>query len=120
MHYGPVIQRANDVFGSTVNFAARITARAGGGEVFVTRPVADAAAAAEIRTRRLGLIPLRNLSEPVELFELVRTAAPGRSVHPVCRMMVHPATAAGRLDYRGVDYLFCSQPDCFVLSRPEE
>jgi adenylate cyclase len=120
MHYGPIIQRGNDVFGSTVNVAARITARAGGGEVFVTRPVADAAAAAEIRTRRLGLIPLRNLTEPVELFELVRAAAPGRSVDPVCRMMVHPATAAGRLDFGGVDYLFCSL-DCAAkfAGRPE-
>jgi class 3 adenylate cyclase/YHS domain-containing protein len=129
MHYGEIIHRGSDIFGSTVNIAARITARAGGGEIFVTRPMADAAATAEIRTRRLGLIPLRNLSEPVELFELVRAAGPDRSVDPVCRMMVHPATAAGRLAYRGVDYLFCSldcaakfaaHPDRFVRSQPEE
>jgi class 3 adenylate cyclase len=129
LHYGAVIQRVGDVFGSTVNIAARIAARAGGGEILLTRPVADAAVAAEIRTRRLGLIPLRNLTEPVELFELVRPAAPDRAVDPVCRMMVHPATAAGRLGYRGVDYLFCSldcaakfaaHPDRFGASAPRE
>jgi adenylate cyclase len=129
LHHGPVIRRGGDVFGSTVNTAARIAARAGGGEILFTRPVADAAAAAEVRTRRLGLIPLRNLSEPVELFELVRSAAPDRSVDPVCRMMVHPATAAGRLAYQRVDYLFCSldcaakfaaHPDRFGASGPRE
>jgi class 3 adenylate cyclase len=129
LHYGSVIRRGDDVFGATVNIAARIAARAGGGEILFTRPVADAAAAAEIRTRRLGLIPLRNLTEPVELFELVRSAAPDRSVDPVCRMMVHPATAAGRLSYQGIDYLFCSldcaakfaaHPDRFGSSGPRE
>jgi adenylate cyclase len=129
LHYGPVIHRGGDIFGSTVNIAARIAARAGGGEILLTRPVADAAAAADIRTRRLGLIALRNLTEPVELFELVRSAAPDRTVDPVCRMMVHPANAAGRLAYRGVDYLFCSlecaakfaaHPDQFGASAPRE
>ena len=129
LHYGPVIRRGGDVFGATVNIAARIAARAGGGEILCTRPVADAAAAAEIRTRRLGLIPLRNLTEPVELFELVRSAAADRTVDPVCRMVVHPATAAGRLGYQGVDYLFCSldcaakfaaHPDRFGYSGPRE
>jgi YHS domain-containing protein len=75
------------------------------------------------------LISLRNLSEPVELFEPIRVAAPGRSVDPVCRMMVHPTTAAGRLGYGGMEYLFCSldcaakfaaRPDRFVLSEHEE
>jgi YHS domain-containing protein len=44
-------------------------------------------------------------------------------------MMVHPTTAAGRLGYGGMDYLFCSldcaakfaaRPDRFVLSEHEE
>jgi adenylate cyclase len=111
LHYGPVVERGGDIFGATVNIAARIAARAGGGQILMTRPIADAAAAGDVATRSLGPTPLRNLTTPVELFELVRAGAPDRTVDPVCRMMVHPATAAGRLSYAGIDYLFCSL-DC--------
>jgi class 3 adenylate cyclase len=123
VHYGPVVARHGDVFGATVNIAARIAGRAGGGQILLTRPVADAAAAAEIRVRCLGPIPLRNLTTPIELFEVVRPGGPDRAIDPVCRMMVHPATAVGRLVYAGTGYLFCSldcaakfaaQPDSFI------
>lgn len=111
VHYGPIVQRHADVFGATVNVAARIAGRAGGGQILLTRPVANAAAAAGITVRRLGATPLRNVTTPIELFEVVRPGASDRAIDPVCRMMVHPATAVGRLTYAGTGYLFCSL-DC--------
>ncbi|MGE5694576.1 MAG: YHS domain-containing protein [Candidatus Sericytochromatia bacterium] len=42
---------------------------------------------------------------------MVRPGRSDRAIDPVCRMMVHPATAAGRLGYAGTGYLFCSL-DC--------
>ncbi len=111
LHYGPVVERAGDIFGSTVNVAARVTAKAAGGQIFMTRPVADAATMSGLVVRALGPLALRNLSEPVELYKLIRTGAEDHDVDPVCRMRVNPATAAGRLTYGGIDYLFCSL-DC--------
>lgn len=108
MHYGPVVERAGDVFGSTVNVAARVTAKAASGQILMTRPIADAAADGGLAVRALGSLRLRNLSEPVELYKLIRTGAEDHDVDPVCRMRVNPATAAGRLIYAGTDYLFYS------------
>lgn len=123
LHYGPVVERGGDVFGTTVNVAARLAAQAGGGQILATRPVADAAPSVDVQVRGLGCMTLHNLTIPVELFKLVRDGANDRDVDPVCRMRVNPATAAGRLTYAGGDYLFCSldcagkfaaQPDRFT------
>lgn len=103
LHYGPVVERAGDIFGSTVNIAARITAKAAGGQILMTRPVADAAVPHGLTVRELGPLRLRNLIEPVELYKLVRTGMDDHDVDPVCRMRINPATAVGRLTQAGSD-----------------
>jgi adenylate cyclase len=111
LHSGPVVERAGDIFGATVNIAARVAARAAGGQVLVTRPIADAAPAAGVAVRALGPIMLHNLTTPVEVFRLVHEDMSDRDVDPVCRMRINCATAVGCLTYAGVEYLFCSL-DC--------
>jgi adenylate cyclase len=75
MHYGDALYRDGDYYGREINQAARVVARAGGGEVLVTRPVVDAAAAHdELRFERIGEVGLKGFSEPTELF----IAAPRR------------------------------------------
>jgi class 3 adenylate cyclase len=73
---GPVIEREGDVYGTTVNLAARISDHAPDGEVEVSAEVAAAAAAAGIRCESLGLVALAGLDE-VELFRVVPDAGPG-------------------------------------------
>ncbi|TIU09926.1 MAG: adenylate/guanylate cyclase domain-containing protein [Mesorhizobium sp.] len=51
LNHGPVIRRAGDLFGSTVNIAARIAALAFPGQLLATQPIADAAAAKGILVR---------------------------------------------------------------------
>lgn len=41
IHCGPVVFQDGDIYGSTVNVAARLSARAGPGEVLVSKPVVD-------------------------------------------------------------------------------
>jgi adenylate cyclase len=73
IHYGEALYRDGDYFGREVNQAARVVARAAGGEVLVTRPVVDMAAGVDgVRFKRIGEIGLKGFSEPTELF----TAAP--------------------------------------------
>jgi adenylate cyclase len=76
IHYGEVLYRDGDYFGREVNQAARVVARAGGGEVLVTRPVADTAAGFDgLHFRRIGEVRLKGFSEPTELFAVI--ASPG-------------------------------------------
>src|SRR5207248_6309334 len=42
IHYGETLYRDGDYYGREVNLAARVAARAAGGEVIVTRPVVEA------------------------------------------------------------------------------
>jgi len=69
VHYGEALYRDGDYFGREVNQAARVVARAGGGEVLVTRPVVDAATGVDgMRFERIGEVRLKGFSEPTELF----------------------------------------------------
>ena len=69
IHYGQALYRDGDYFGRDVNQAARVVARAGGGEVLVTRPVVELADGADgLQFARIGEIQLKGFSEPTELF----------------------------------------------------
>jgi adenylate cyclase len=69
IHYGEALYRDGDYYGSAVNQAARVVARAGGGEVLVTRPVVELAAGVDgLEFERIGEVRLKGFSEPTELF----------------------------------------------------
>ena len=69
IHYGEALYRDGDYFGREVNQAARVVARAAGGEVLVTRPVVDMAAGVDgVTFERIGEIGLKGFLEPTELF----------------------------------------------------
>jgi adenylate cyclase len=67
MHAGAALYRDGDYYGRAVNLAARVVARAAGGEVLVTRPVMDAAGP-HLRFDQIGEVTLKGFSEPTELF----------------------------------------------------
>jgi adenylate cyclase len=69
VHYGQALYRDGDYYGQDVNQAARVVARAAGGEVLVTRPVVDIAAGVDgLEFHRIGEVGLKGFSEPTELF----------------------------------------------------
>jgi adenylate cyclase len=69
IHHGDALYREGDYYGRDVNRAARVVARAAGGEVLVTRPIVDAAAGVDgLRFELIGEIGLKGFSEPIELF----------------------------------------------------
>jgi adenylate cyclase len=67
VHYGEVLYRDGDYYGREVNQAARVSARAGGGEVLVTRPIVDAAGS-HLQFEHIGEVRLKGFSAPTELF----------------------------------------------------
>ena len=109
LHHGSVVQRGDDLFGATVNLASRVAAQAAGGQVLATSVIASAVEAIELTARSLGPVRLRNIAEPIDLFEISPCPSPHeRVIDPVCRMAVDRATAPGRLAHQGRECWFCS------------
>jgi adenylate cyclase len=76
VHVGSALYRDGDYYGREVNQAARVVARAGGGEVLVTRAVVDVASSINgLAFEPIGEVGLKGFSEPTELFLAVRPQA---------------------------------------------
>ena len=102
LHAGPVVERQGDVFGATVNLAARVVAHARPGQILCTSQVAQALAGGPPVHAR-GTAVFKNMVEPVEIFEIdAMDSATARGViDPVCRMRVDPDAAPARIDFAG-------------------
>ena len=72
IHYGETLYRDGDYYGREVNQAARVAARAAGGEVLVTRPVVEAAGP-HLEFEPIGQVRLKGFADVTELF-LARAA----------------------------------------------
>jgi len=88
LSHGPVLRRSNDLFGSTVNVAARIAAFASPGQLLATQAVANIAAESGINARDMGKVALRSIADQVSLYsiEFAPTFDPAW-IDPVCKML---------------------------------
>ena len=133
MHHGSAVPRGDDYFGAAVNLAARVSNVASGGEVLVTGETAAMVPRLDgVLYETRGLHQLRNVAEPVELFAALREgehAGADLAIDPVCRMAVDTQRAAGRLEFGGATYFFCSlrcagqfagQPEAFVRKSADD
>ena len=111
LHAGPAVERDGDYFGASVNIAARVAAFARGGEIVCTERIAAIASEHGIAARPMGTVRLKNVAQPLALYELNshEKAQELRHIDPVCRMQVLPAEAAARIDHEGSTFYFCSQ-----------
>jgi adenylate cyclase len=62
-----VLYRDGDYYGRAVNLAARVAARAAGGEVLVTRPVVEHAGS-HLQFERIAEVKLKGFTETTEIF----------------------------------------------------
>ena len=112
IHQGAVVAREDRLFGSPLNLTARLAARARGGQILCTEPIARAAGEFPgVTAQALGEQRFKNVSSPVAIFELVRGDRLGEAnaTDPVCRMQVEIARAAGAIAFQGATYHFCSR-----------
>src|SRR3954447_8664561 len=72
LHAGSVLYRDGDYYGRAVNLASRVGARATGGEVLVTREIAECAGR-HLAFQAIGEVKLKGFDEATELF-LARSA----------------------------------------------
>ena len=106
---GAAVEQGGRYFGPALNVAARVAAHAGGGQILCTGHVAAAVRGiSDIRCVAVGPVRFKNVSEPVEIFEIVSEECSSGVLDPVCHMRVEAATAPARLPFNGATYYFCS------------
>ncbi|HMA86980.1 MAG TPA: adenylate/guanylate cyclase domain-containing protein [Desulfosalsimonadaceae bacterium] len=72
IHYGPVIEENDDIFGDAVNVAARVVDYANPLQIVVTRQIIDSLSkTADHASKHLAAITAKNISGEIELFEIV-------------------------------------------------
>jgi adenylate cyclase len=115
---GAAVEQEGRYFGSALNIAARVAAHARGGQILCTGEVAAAIGdVSDMRCVTVGTVRFKNVSEPVEVFEVVSEEHTSAVVDPVCHMRVEAATAAARLPFNGTPYYFCSSQCAEAFAR---
>ncbi|TAL26655.1 MAG: adenylate/guanylate cyclase domain-containing protein [Frankiales bacterium] len=114
LHVGPVLLRAGDIFGGTVNIAARVAAQAHGGQVLATAAFADDLVDDRWPRSPLGAVQFKGLPDAVDVVELELCPHPEqRQIDPACGMAVAAGAAAATVRLEGEEIAFCSR-DCLV------
>src|SRR5437660_1795604 len=67
IHYGEALYRDGDYYGRDVNIASRVAARSAGGEVLVTRAIAERGGS-HLEFERIAEVRLKGFTESVEIF----------------------------------------------------
>jgi adenylate cyclase len=122
IHGGPVLQKENDVFGDTVNLAARLSGQAQGGQIILSRATAGALGP-EMRAmaRDLYGVQVKGKSEEVALSELVWKGDEDATVLAALRAPAPKAAASVlRLRYRDAEVARRRDADSEVLGRDPE
>ena len=100
-HYGPVIQDSADVFGDTVNLAARLVEQAAQGQILLADGTAQQVQPPYRRSiRRLYPVRLKGFEEELTLCEIVWRGDEAATFHPFDAVSP-PARAKLTLVYRG-------------------
>ena len=100
-HFGPVIQIEADVFGDTVNLAARLVEQAARGQILLDADTAEGVDSLYRRSiRRLYSVQLKGLPEEISLCEIVWRADEPATFYPFDAAS-EPSRAKLKLRYRG-------------------
>jgi|1185.fasta_scaffold31692_2 adenylate cyclase len=122
-HHGPVIQKDADVFGDTVNLAARLVELAGRGQIITTRDTARCLGGLyRPWIRDLYATDIKGRSEKVDLIELVWQSDPDETATTltVPTKKTLPTASALILVYRGAKVVRRRQRDSITLGRDEK
>ncbi len=111
IHGGSILEQDGHYFGTALNIASRVAAHASGGQILCTERVVTLAGHLEgVEYRALGLTRLKNINDPVAVFEVLAGNQTDEThlLDPVCRMQVRRDVAPARLPFGGKTYYFCS------------
>jgi class 3 adenylate cyclase/YHS domain-containing protein len=111
-HHGPAVAVEGDYYGAAVNLASRVAGHAAAGQLLVTGVVAHAAQELGSVITHVGTPALRNISEPIDLWEVrVATETLDAVTDVVCQMRVSTTDASAiTLEWNGRRHHFCGLP----------
>jgi adenylate cyclase len=116
-HYGPVIQNNADVFGDTVNLAARLVEQAARGQILLAADTAEQVGPLYRRSiRRLYAVQLKGIGEELSLCEIVWRADEPATFYPFDAAS-EPARAKLKLKYRGNKMVLRRIVEAFTIGR---
>jgi class 3 adenylate cyclase len=116
-HYGPVIQKATDVFGDTVNLAARLGEQAAKGQIITTQETGELFSPIyRPWMRKLGTIDVKGRSDQVEICELVWRADDSATLVTKRRTTTQGVLKL-KLKYRGIEVVRRREKDAVVVGR---
>ncbi len=90
LHYGKILERNNNYFGSTINITARIVSKANPGTFWCSEEFVKALPGKTTFTfLSKGKHSLKNISAEVNMFELRNENSRPVDIDPVCRMLIN-------------------------------
>ena len=117
-HFGPVLQQDNDVFGDTVNLAARLVAQAQKHEIITTsETAAQLAPVFRSMVRHLHAITVKGKSEDIELAEIIWRSDVNATTFVRNRIKPKVAGRTLRLKYRNREVVRRRDGDAIVIGR---
>jgi len=117
-HSGPVIQSENDLFGDTVNLAARLVEQAGRGQIIISRETSDQLGPVFRGFKRpLYAIHVKGKAEEVELCELIWRHADDMTMSVASSASARPEPLALHLKYRDREVIRRRADDSIAIGR---
>ena len=119
-HHGPVIQKDDQVYGDTVNLAAKLVEQAANGQIITTRETASHLSPIyRAWMRKLYSIDIKGRSGQVALCELVWRADDNATLFAKRRVETRPANILLTLRYRGQQHVRRRDRDSITIGRDE-
>lgn len=108
LHYGPILQRNNSLFGSALNLTSRMASKAPPGAFLCSKEFLDALINKKPNSyNSFGKYNFKNVSDESEVFQIAMEKPESLYVDPVCRMLLTEPAKCISHPHRS-DLLFCS------------
>ena len=116
--FGQMVERDNDVFGDTVNLAARLAGLATKGQIITSRQsAAELTPILQSSCRRLYEIQVKGKAQEVEICEVPWRQNEEDSTFMAARSVAKPKNAALRLRYREIEIVLSHKRNSVSLGR---
>ncbi|MBC8021965.1 MAG: adenylate/guanylate cyclase domain-containing protein [Burkholderiales bacterium] len=120
-HHGTVVEREGDVFGDTVNIAARLSALASKGQIMTSRETIERLTAAQRRlSRRLYSISVKGRTQEIDLYEILWQESEEQTTLASQRSMLQSRKSRLRLKYLEAEMLLEGGMPSLTLGRDKK